>query len=85
MKQGTYNTKREEYLDLVKEEFGAFDPYKLDRIWDIDPNSNYRSDIHVYGPNQDTAYDIQLKGAIKSNGGQENRSVKDYSSDIPIQ
>ena len=33
MKQGTYNTKREEYLDLVKEEFGAFDPYKLDRIW----------------------------------------------------
>ena len=32
-KQGTYNTKREEYLDLVKEEFGAFDPYKLDRIW----------------------------------------------------
>ena len=29
-----------------------------------DPNSNYRSDIHVYGPNQDTAYDIQLKGAI---------------------
>ena len=28
-----YNTKREEYLDLVKEEFGAFDPYKLDRIW----------------------------------------------------
>ena len=34
-KQGTYNTKREEYLDLVKEEFGAFDPYKLDRIWAI--------------------------------------------------
>ena len=66
-KQGTYNTKREEYLDLVKEEFGAFDPYKLDRIWDIDPNSNYRSDIHVYGPNQDTAYDIQIKGAVKSN------------------
>ena len=30
-----YNTKREEYLDLVKEEFGAFDPYKLDRIWAI--------------------------------------------------
>ena len=29
-----------------------------------DPNSNYRSDIHVYGPNHDTAYDIQLKGAI---------------------
>ena len=47
-----------------------------------DPNSNYRSDIHVYGPNQDTAYDIQLKGAIKSNGGQENRSAKDYSNII---
>ena len=47
-----------------------------------DPNSNYRSDIHVYGPNQDTAYDIQLKGAIKSNGGQENRSAKDYSNVI---
>ena len=30
-----YNTKREEYLDLVKEEFGAFDPYKLYRIWAI--------------------------------------------------
>ena len=27
-----------------------------------DPNSNYRSDIHVFGRNQDTAYDIQLKG-----------------------
>ena len=49
-----------------------------------DPNSNYRSDIHVFGPNQDTAYDIQLKGAIKSNGGQENRieSTKDYSNGI---
>ena len=46
------------------------------------PNSNYRSDIHVYGPNQDAAYDIQLKGAIKSNGGQENRSAKDYSNVI---
>ena len=34
------------------------------------------------GPNQDTAYDIQLKGAIKSNGGQENRSAKDYSNVI---
>ena len=42
----------------------------------------YRSDIHVYGPNQDTAYDIQLKGAIKSNEGQENRSAKDYSNVI---
>ena len=47
-----------------------------------DPNSNYRSDIHVYGPNQDAAYDIQLKGAIKSNGGQENKSAKDYSNVI---
>ena len=36
MKQGTYcNTKREEYLDLAKEEFETFDPYKLDRIWAI--------------------------------------------------
>ena len=34
-KQGTYNTKRQERLDLVKEEFGAFDPYKLDRMWTI--------------------------------------------------
>ena len=34
-KQGAYNTKREECLDLVKEEFGAFDSYKLDRIWAI--------------------------------------------------
>ena len=49
-----------------------------------DPNSNYRSDIHVFGPNQDIAYDIQLKGAFKSNGGQENRveSTKDYSNGI---
>ena len=47
-----------------------------------DPNSNYRSDIHVYRPNQDTAYDIQLKGAIKSNGSQEYRSAKDYSNVI---
>ena len=47
-----------------------------------DPPSNYRSDIHVFGLNQDTAYDIQLKGAIKSNGGQENRSIKDYSDGI---
>ena len=47
-----------------------------------DPNSNYRSDIHVFGPNQDTAYDIQLKGAIKSNRGLENRSAKDYSNAI---
>ena len=34
-KSGTYNTKRQEYLDLVIEEFKAFDPYKLDRIWAI--------------------------------------------------
>ena len=49
-----------------------------------DPNSNYRSDVHVFGPNQDIAYDIQLKGAFKSNGGQENRveSTKDYSNGI---
>ena len=33
--KGTYNTKRQEYLDLVKEGFKAFDPYKLDRIWAI--------------------------------------------------
>ena len=49
-----------------------------------DPNSNYRSDVHVFGPNQEVAYDIQLKGAFKSNGGQENRveSTKDYSNGI---
>ena len=34
-KSGAYNTKRQEYLDLVIEEFKAFDPYKLDRIWAI--------------------------------------------------
>ena len=34
-KKGTYNTNRQEYLDLVKEEFEAFDPYRLDRIWAI--------------------------------------------------
>ena len=38
----------------------------------------------MFGPNQDIAYDIQLKGAFKSNGGQENRveSTKDYSNGI---
>ena len=35
LQKGTYNTKRQEYLDLVKEEFKAFYPYKLDRIWAI--------------------------------------------------
>ena len=34
-KRGTYNTKRQEHLDLVKEEFKSFDPYKLDSIWAI--------------------------------------------------
>ena len=34
-KKGAYNTKGQEYLDLAKEEFKAFDPYKLDRIWAI--------------------------------------------------
>ena len=47
-----------------------------------DQNSNYRSDIHIFGPKQDTAYDIQFKGAVKSNGDQETRSAKDYSSVI---
>ena len=50
MKQGTYNTKREEYLDLVKEEFGAFDPYKLDRIWAI-MYDNLRSILKNRGGN----------------------------------
>ena len=49
-KQGTYNTKREEYLDLVKEEFGAFDPYKLDRIWAI-MYDNLRSILKNRGGN----------------------------------
>ena len=50
MKQGTYNTKREEYLDLVKEEFGAFDPYKLYRIWAI-MYDNLRSILKNRGGN----------------------------------
>ena len=50
MKQGTYNTKREEHLDLVKEEFGAFDPYKLDRIWAI-MYDNLRSILKNRGGN----------------------------------
>ena len=45
-----YNTKREEYLDLVKEEFGAFDPYKLDRIWAI-MYDNLRSILKNRGGN----------------------------------
>ena len=49
-KQGTYNAKREEYLDLVKEEFGAFDPYKLDRIWAI-MYDNLRSILKNRGEN----------------------------------
>ena len=49
-KQGTYNTKREEYLDLVKEEVGAFDPYKLDRIWAI-MYDNLRSILKNRGGN----------------------------------
>ena len=49
-KQGTYNTKREEYLDLVEEEFGAFDPYKLDRIWAI-MYDNLRSILKNRGGN----------------------------------
>ena len=52
MKQGTYNTKREEYLDLVNEEFGAFDPYKLDRIWAI-MYDNLRSILKNRGGNDD--------------------------------
>ena len=35
LKESIVFAKREECLDLVKEEFGAFDPYKLDRIWAI--------------------------------------------------
>ena len=34
-KKGAYNAKRRECLDLVKEEFKALDPYKLDKIWAI--------------------------------------------------
>ena len=49
-KQGAYNTKREECLDLVKEEFGAFDPYKLDRIWAI-MYDNLRSILKNRGGN----------------------------------
>ena len=48
--EGTYNTKREEYLDLVKEEFGAFDPYKLYRIWAI-MYDNLRSILKNRGGN----------------------------------
>ena len=45
-----YNTKREEYLDPVKEEFGAFDSYKLDRIWAI-MYDNLRSTLKNRGGN----------------------------------
>ena len=38
------------YLDLVKEEFGAFDPYKLDRIWAI-MYDNLRSILKNRGGN----------------------------------
>ena len=34
-KEVTYCTNREECLDLVIEQFKAFDPYKLDRIWAV--------------------------------------------------
>ena len=49
-KSGTYNTKRQEYLDLVIEEFKAFDSYnyKLDRIWAVMLN-NLRSTLKSRG------------------------------------
>ena len=34
-KSGAYNAKRRERLDLAIEEFKAFDPCKLDRVWAI--------------------------------------------------
>ena len=43
------------------------------------PFSNYRSDLHIFGPDKETAYDIQIKGALKLNGSHRVRSNKDIS------
>ena len=67
-----YNTKREEYLDLVKEEFGAFDPYKLDRIWAI-MYDNLRSILKNRGGN-DYKPEHNGKRNMQKNAGTWNSS-----------
>ena len=41
--------------------------------------SSYRSEFHIFGPDKETAYDLQNKGAVKLNGNQGIRSNKDIS------
>ena len=37
------------------------------------PYSNYRSDFHIFGPDKEAAYDLQIKGAVELNGNQQIR------------
>ena len=42
------------------------------------PFSNCRSDSHIFGPDKETAYNIQINGAVKLNGSLEIRSNKTF-------
>ena len=82
---GTYNTKRQEYLDLVIEEFKAFDPYKLDRIWAI-MFDNLRSILKNRGGNDYEPEHTRKRKRQKDAGAAVDLTVpmEDYHYHYPL-
>ena len=95
-KSGTYNTKRQEYLDSVIEEFKAFDPYKLDRIWAI-MLDNLRSTLKNRGGNDYEPEHTRKRKSQKDAGTTVDLTVpmedyhecvilvREYRQDYPIE